>query len=225
MQWSEIKAVKEKMSQLDERMQALEQKEVEVTSLMGALALKERELDVRMEELKSSHERLGRLVVRTVQGFLQQTQELSVIKFLLSAIIFGAGRTPESGGTDEPDVPPGGPGSGGPPSPSTSLVSRWLDSALGSPPTPPSSPGPSTPFTEVSAGEGDTFRTAVSSFHEVQAIEAEGDRGVFGDRGDAGYDGGSEDSWGGVGDVRDNGASQFVRLRELRPMVVSRAGV
>ena len=100
-----------------------------------------------------------------------------------------------TGGFDSPDVPPRGPGSGGPPSPSTSVVSGWLDAAFGSSSSPPSSPGPHTPFTEVSAGEGDSFGTAVSSFQEVTAVEEVGNRGVSPDR-DSGYDGGSEVSWG-----------------------------
>ena len=156
---------------------------------------------------------------------MQQTQEISLIKFLLSAVLFGAGRSPGVGGSNDPDVSPRGPGSGGPPSPSTSVVSCWLDSAFGSPSTPPSSPGPCTPFSEISASEGHSFGTAVSSFQEVEAVEAEGDRGLPEYRGDSGYDGSSEDSWGGIGNVPYNGASQFVQVQELRPMVLSSEGV
>ena len=224
MQWVELKGVKERLVRLDEQIAAIHLKE-ELGVQMAALSLKERELDSRLMETRQFSERLSQLVIRVVRGFMQQTQELSFIKFLLSAVLFGAGRDPGSGGSDGPDVPPRGPGSGSPPSPSTSVVSRWLDSALGSPPTPPSSPGPHTPFSEISASEGHSFGTAVSSFQEVKAIEAEGNRGLPEYRGDSGYDGSSEDSWGGIGDVSHNGASQFVRAQELRPMVFSSEGV
>ena len=156
---------------------------------------------------------------------MQQTQELSLVKFLLSAILFGTGRDSGFGGPNGPDVPPSRPGSGGPPSPSTSVVSGWLDSAFGSPPTPPSSPRPHTPFSEVSASEGNSVGTAVSSFEEIEAVEAAGDRVVPGDRGNSGYNGSSEDSWGGVGDVPHNGTPQFVRVRELRSLVLPSEGM
>ena len=65
----------------------------------------------------------------------------------------------------------------------------------------------------------------MSSFQEIAAIEAEGDRGVSAYRGDSGYDGSSEDSWRGVGDASYNGAAQFIQVRELRPMVLSSEGV
>ena len=210
MQWEELKGIKEKLVRMDEQMAALHLRDEEIGVQMAALSLKERELDSRLEETREFSERLSRLVVRVVQGFLQQTQEVSLIKFLLSAILFGAGRSSGTGVPDGPDDPPSGPGSGGPSSPSTSLVSRWLGSALGSPPTPPSSPGPNTPFSEISASEGNSFGTAVSSFQEIEATEATGDRVVFGDRGDSGYDGGSEGSWGGIGDVPHNGTAQLV---------------
>ena len=192
---------------MDEQMAALHLREEEIGVQMAALSLKERELDSRLVETRQFSERLSRLVIRVVQGFMQQTQEVSFIKFLLSAILFGAGRSSGPGESDGPDVPPRGPGSGGPPSPSTSVVSRWLDSAFGSPPTPPSSPGPCTPFSEISASEGHSFGTAVSSFQEVETVEAAGDRGVSEYRGDSGYDGGSEDSWGGVRAVPHNGTA------------------
>ena len=210
---------------MDEQMAALHLKEEEIGVQMAALSLKERELDSRLVETREFSERLSRLVIRVVRGFMQQTQEVSLIKFLLSAILFGAGRDSGSGGSNGPDVPPSGPGSGGPPSPSTSVVSRWLDSAFGSPPTPPSSPGPCTPFSEVSTSEGHSFGTAVSSFQEIETVEAAGDRGVSEYRGDSGYNGGSENSWGGIGDVPHNGTPQFVRVRELRPMVLSSEGM
>ena len=73
---------------------------------MAALSLKERELDSRLVETRQFSERLSRLVIRVICGFMQQTQELSLIKFLLTAILFGAGRDPGSGGSDGPDVPP-----------------------------------------------------------------------------------------------------------------------
>ena len=215
MQWEELKGIKERLVRMDEQMAALHSRDEEIGVQMAALSLKERELDSRLQETREFSERLSRLVIRVVRGFMQQTQELSLIKFLLSAILFGAGRDSGPGGSDGPDVPPRGPGSGGPSSPSTSLVSSWLDSAFGSPPTPPSSPRPDTPFSEVSASEGHSFGTAMSSFQEVEAIEAAGDRGVSEYRGDSGYDGGSEGSWGGVGDVLYNGTSQFVRMWEL----------
>ena len=210
---------------MDEQMAALHLKEEEIGVQMATLSLKERELDSRLVETREFSERLSRLVVRVVCRFMQQTQEVSLIKFLLSAILFGAGRDSGSGSSNGPDVPPRRPGSGGPPSPSTSVVSCWLDSAFGSPPTPPSSPRPNTPFSEVSTSEGHSFGTAVSSFQAVEAVEAAGNRGISEYRGDSGYDGGSEDSWGGVGDVPHNGTSQFVRVRELRPMVLSSEGV
>ena len=156
---------------------------------------------------------------------MQQTQEVSLIKFLLSAVLFGAGRSSGVGGTDDPDVPPRGPGSGGSPSPSTSIVSGWLDAAFGGSPSPPSSPRPCTLFTEVSAGEGNSFGTAVLSFQEVTAIEEASNRGVSPDRGDSGYDGGSEAGWGQVGDAPYNSAPQFVQVQELRPVVISSEGL
>ena len=210
MQWVELKGIKERLTCLDEQMAALHLREEEIGVQMAALSLKERELDSRLVETRQFSERLSQLVIRVVRGFMQQTQEVSLIKFLLSAILFGAGRDSRPGGSDGPDVPPREPGSGGPPSPSTSVVSHWLDSTFRSSPTPPSSSRPHTPFTEVSASEVHSFGTAVSSFQEVEAIEEVGHRGVSADRGDSGYDGGSEAGWGGIGDVSYNGASQFV---------------
>ena len=215
MQWVELKGIKEKLVHMDEQMAALHLKEEELGVQMAALSLKERELDSRLVETREFSERLSRLVILVVHGFMQQTQEVSLIKFLLSAILFRAGRSSGPGGSNDLDVPPGGPGSGSSPSPSTSVVSCWLDSTFGSPPTPPSSPGPHTPFSEISASEGHSFGTAVSSFQEIEAVEAEGNRGVSGDRGDPGYDGSSEDSWGGVRAVPHNSTAQFVRVREL----------
>ena len=76
-------------------------------------------------------------------------------------------------------------------------------------------------FTKVLAGEDDSFGTVVSSFQEVMVVEEVGDRGVSPDRGDPGYDGGSETSWGRIGDPSYNSAPQFVQVWELRPMVIS----
>ena len=86
MQWVEIKAIKERMSKLDEEMVRLKVKEEDIGMQMATLSLKERELDTCLAESREFSERLSWLVLRTVRGFLQQTQELSVIKFLLSAI-------------------------------------------------------------------------------------------------------------------------------------------
>ena len=72
---------------------------------MAALSLKERELDAHLVESREFSERLSRLALHTFRGFLQQTQELSVIKFLLSAILFRSGGSPGSSGSDGPDVP------------------------------------------------------------------------------------------------------------------------
>ena len=65
----------------------------------------------------------------------------------------------------------------------------------------------------------------VLSFQEIMAIEEAGHRGVSSDRGDSGCNGGSEAGWGGVGGAPHNGAPQFVRVQELRPMVISGEGV
>ena len=107
MQWVEIKAMKEQLNKLNEEMARLKVKEEDIGSQMAVLSLKERELDACLVESREfSERRLSQLVLRVVQGFLQQTQELSVIKFLLSAILFGSGRSPGTGGSDGPDVPP-----------------------------------------------------------------------------------------------------------------------
>ena len=177
-------------------MARLRAKEEDIGAQMAALSLKERELDARLVESREFSEMLSRFVLHVIRGFMQQTQELLVIKFILSAILFRSGRFPGTGGSNGPDDPSRGPGSGGPPSPSTSIITGWLDSTFGSPPSPPSSPGPRTPFTEVSAGEGNSFGTAVLSFQEITAVEEMGHRGVSPDRGDSGYDGSIEDSWG-----------------------------
>ena len=111
-------------------MAALHLKEEEMKAQMATLEEKTRELESRLQETKDFTVRLSRLVVQVVEGFLQQSQELSFIKFLLTAVLFGAGGN-VSGALNGPDVPPRGPGSGGSPSITTSAVSRWLESALG----------------------------------------------------------------------------------------------
>ena len=80
MQWEELKGIKERLVRMDEQMAALHLRDEEIGVQMAALSLKERELDSRLEETREFSERLSRLVVRVVQGFLQQTQEVSLIK-------------------------------------------------------------------------------------------------------------------------------------------------
>ena len=96
----DIKGVKERLGRLDEQMAALHLKEEEIGAQMATLSLKERELDAHLVESREFSERLSWLVLRVIQGFLQQTQELSVIKFLLSAVLFGSGRSSGPGGSD-----------------------------------------------------------------------------------------------------------------------------
>ena len=72
-------------------MAALHLREEEVKAQMAALEEKTRELESRLQETKDFSVRLSRLVVRVIEGFLQQSQELSFIKFLLTAVILGAG--------------------------------------------------------------------------------------------------------------------------------------
>ena len=152
--------------------------------------------------------RLSRLVVRVVEGFMQQSQELSFIKFLLTAVLFGAGGD-VSGASNGPDVPPGGSGPGGPPSITTSAVSRWLESALRNT-SPPSSPvRPATPNSKVSFGEGNSFWTAMSPLSSLGEIEEGHHSGLLGVGGRAGDHGGVQSIGGGVGFVPDNGISQF----------------
>ena len=86
MQWEELKGIKERLVRMDEQMAALHVRDEEIGVQMAALSLKERELDSRLAETREFSERLSRLVVRVVRGFMQQTQEVSLIKFLLSAI-------------------------------------------------------------------------------------------------------------------------------------------
>ena len=115
------KGMKKRLVELDEQMGRLCLEE-ELGVQIATLSSKERELDACLVETREFSERLSWLVIHVVQGFLQQTQELSLIKFLLSAILFSSGRSPGPGGSDGPDVPLRGPGSGGPPSPSTSII-------------------------------------------------------------------------------------------------------
>ena len=105
MQWVEIKVMKEQLSKLDEEMARLRAKEEDISAQMAALSLKGRELDAHLVESREFSERLSRLVLHVIQDFMQQTQELSVIKFILSAILFGSGRFPGTGGSDGPDDP------------------------------------------------------------------------------------------------------------------------
>ena len=170
LQWKEITPLKGSVKVLEEGMAALHLREEEVKAQMTALEEKTRELESRLQETKDFTVRLSRLVVRVIEGFLQQSQELSFIKFLLTAVILGAG-TDVSGASNGPDVPPGGPGSGGPPSFTTSAVSHWLESALRDS-SPLSSPiGPPTPNSEVSFGEANLFWTVVSPLSSLGEIE------------------------------------------------------
>ena len=83
-----------------------------------------------LQETKDFTVRLSRLVVKVVEGYLQHSQELLFIKFLLNAGLFGTGDN-VSGASHGLDVPPGGSGPEGPSSITTSAISHWLDSALG----------------------------------------------------------------------------------------------
>ena len=190
-------------------MAALHLREEEVKAQMAALEEKTRELESCLQETKDFSVRLSRLVVRVIEGFLQQSQELSFIKFILTAVLLGAGGDVPSSSFG-PDVPPGGPGSGGPPSISTSAISRWLESAFRDPSSPPSSPiGPPTPNCEVSFGEGNSFWTAVSPLLSLGEIEEGRHSGLLGVGGRAGDNGGIQGFGGGVGFVPDNGIPQL----------------
>ena len=105
MQWVEIKVMKEQLSKLDEEMARLKIKEEDIGAQMAALSLKERELDAHLVESREFSERLSWLVLCVIRGFLQQTQELSIIKFLLSAVLFRSGRSLGTVGFDGPDDP------------------------------------------------------------------------------------------------------------------------
>ena len=209
LQWKEITPLKGSVRVLEEGMAALHLREEEVKTQMAALEEKTRELESRLQETKDFTVRLSRLVVRVIEGFLQQSQELSFIKFLLTAIILGAGGDVSSA-SNGPDVPLGGPGSGGPPSISTSAISRWLESAFRDTSSPPSSPiGLPTPSSEVSFGEGNSFWTAVSPLLSLGEIEEGRHNGLLGIGGGTGDHGGVQGIGGGVGFIPDNGIPQF----------------
>ena len=189
-------------------MAALHLREEEMKAQMAALEEKARELESCLQETKDFTVRLSRLVVKVVEGYMQQSQELSFIKFLLTAVLFGA-RGDVPGASHGPDVPPGGSGPGSPPSITTSAVSCWLDSALGNT-SPPSSPiGPTTPDSEVSFGEANSFWTAVLPISSLGEIEEGHHSRLLGIGGRTGDHGGIQGIGRGVGLVPDNGVSQF----------------
>ena len=189
-------------------MAALHLKEEEMKAQMTALETKTRELEFGLQEAKDFSVRLSRLVVRVIEGFLQQSQELSFIKFILTAVLLGAGGDgPNS--SPGPDVPPGGPGSGDAASISTSAVSRWLDSAFRDS-SPPSSPvGPPTPNSEVSFGEGNSFWTALSPLSALGEIEEGRHSGLLGVGDGAGDIGGVQDIGRGAELLQDIRVPQF----------------
>ena len=214
LQWKDINPLKGSVKVLEEGMAALHLKEEEMKAQMAALEEKTRELETCLQEMKDFTVRLSRLVVKVVEGYMQQSQELLFIKFLLTAVLFGAGGD-VPGALHGPDVPPGGSGPGGPPSITTSTVSRWLDSALGDT-SPPSSPiGPAMPNSKVSLGEGNSFWTAVSSLLSLGEIEEGRHSGLLGVGVGAGDHGGLQGIGGGVGIVPGNGISQFTSMSEL----------
>ena len=208
LQWKEINPLKNSVTVLEEGMARLHLKEEEMKAQMAALEVKTRELESCLQETKDFTVRLSRLVVRVVKGFMQQSQELSFIKFLLTATLFRAGGD-VPGPSNGPDVPLGGPGSGGPPSITTSTISCWLESALGDT-SPPSSPiRPPMPNSEVSFGEGNSFWIAVSPLSSLGEIEEGRHSGLLGIGGRAGDHGGVPSIGGGVGTIPDNGIPQF----------------
>ena len=87
LQWKEITPLKVSVSTLEAGMAALHLKEEEMKVQMAALDAKTRELESRLQETKDFTVRLSRLVVRVVEGFMQQSQELLFIKFLLTAVL------------------------------------------------------------------------------------------------------------------------------------------
>ena len=189
-------------------MAALHLKEEEMKVQMTALDAKTRELEAHLQEMKDFTVRLSRLVVKVVEDFMQQSQELSFIKFLLTAVLFRSGGN-VPGALYGPDVPPGGSGSGGPPSISTSDISRWLDSTLRDT-SPPSSPvRPPMPDSKVSFSEGNSYWTAVSPLSSLGEVE-EGCHSrllIFG--GGAGDHGSIQGIGGGVVFVPDNNIPQL----------------
>src|SRR6202042_959307 len=121
--------------------------------------------------------------------------------------LWGGGNRPCS--PPGPSGPPGGPGSGGPSSPTTSAVSRWLESAFRDS-SPPSSPiGPTTPNSEISFGEGNSFWTAMSPLSALGEVEEGRHSGLLGVGDGAGNLGGVQDIGGGVELLQNIGVSQF----------------
>ena len=207
LQWKELTPLKGSVRVLEEGMAALHLKEEEMKAQMATLEEKTRELEARLQETKDFTVRLSRLVVKVVEGFLQQSQELSFIKFLLTAVLFGSGGN-VPGASNGPDVPLGGTGPGGPSSITTSAVSRWLDSALRDT-SPPSSPiGPTMPNSEVSFGEGNSFWTAMSPLSSFGEIEEGCHSGLLGIGSGSGDHGSIKSVGGGVIIVQDNRVSQ-----------------
>ena len=189
-------------------MAALHLKEEETKAQMAALDMKTRELEARLQETTDFTVRLSRLVVKVVKGYMQQSQEPSFIKFLLTAVLFGS-RADVSGASHDPDVPPGGSGPGGPSSISTSNVSCWLDSTLRDT-SPPSSPvGPPTPDSKVSFGEGNSFWTVVSPLSSLGEVEEGCHNGLLVFGGGAGDHGSIQGVGRGTGPVSDNSVPQF----------------
>ena len=206
--WRSIGPLKDSVRIVEEGMAALHLKEEEMKAQITALDTKTRELGFSLQEAKDFSVRLSRLVVRVVEGFMQQSQELSFIKFILTAVLLGAG-SDVPGSSPGPDVPPGGPGSGGPSSPSTSAVSRWLESAFRDS-SPPSSPvGPPTPNSEVSFGEGNSFWTAMSPLSALGEVEEGRHSGLLGVGDGAGDIGGIPDIGRGVELLQDIRLPQF----------------
>ena len=209
LQWRAINPLRDSVRILEEGMAAMHLKEEEVKAQMAALEEKTRELEFRLQEVKDFSVRLSRLVVWVIEGFLQQAQELSFIKFILTAVLLGSGGD-VSGASNGPDVPPGGPGSGGPPSVTTSAVSRWLESSFRNASSPPSSPiGPPTLNSEILFGEGNSFWTALSPLSSLGEIEEGRHSGFLGVGGRAGDNGGFQGIGGGIGLVPDNSIPQF----------------
>ena len=208
LQWKEITPLKGLVRVLEEGMAALHLKEEEMKAQMAALDAKTRELEACLQETKDFTVRLSRLVVKVVEGFMQQSQELSFIKFLLTAVLFGSGGD-VPGASHSPDVPPGGSGPGGPSSISTSNISRWLDSTLRDT-SPPSFPiRPPTPDSEVLFSEGHLFWTVVLPLSSLGEVEEGHHSRLLVLGGGAGDHGGVLGFGGGVGVVQDNHIPQF----------------
>ena len=189
-------------------MAVLHLKEEVVKAQMAALEEKTRELEACLQETKDFTVRLSRLVVKIMEGYLQQSQEFSFIKFLLIAVLFGSGGDVPSASYG-PDVPPGGSGLGVPSSITTSDVSCWLDTTFRDS-SPPSSPvGPPTPDSKVSVDKGHSFWTAMSPLSSLGEVEEGRHSGLLGIGGRAGYHGSEPGIGGEVGIVPDNSISQF----------------